>query len=58
MGILRGGGRVIMMAKFDARDALRCIDEYKITHSQWVPTMFVRMLKLDPADREGWDLSR
>lgn len=57
MGILRGGDRVIMMAKFDARDSLRCIDEYKITHSQWVPTMFVRMLKLDPEDRDGWDLS-
>ncbi|MEE8043218.1 MAG: AMP-binding protein, partial [Pseudomonadales bacterium] len=57
MGILKGGGTVIVMPKFDARDSLRCIDQYRITHSQWVPTMFVRMLKLDPEDREGWDLS-
>jgi long-chain acyl-CoA synthetase len=45
------------MQHFDAEAALRFIDQYKVTHSQWVPTMFVRMLKLDPAARAAYDLS-
>ncbi len=51
------GGTVIMMDKFDAETALSLIDEQGVTHSQWVPTMFVRMLKLDPAVRAKFDLS-
>ena len=51
------GGVVVMMRRFDAEAALRFIDQYKITHSQWVPTMFVRMLKLDDAQRAAHDLS-
>jgi fatty-acyl-CoA synthase len=51
------GGTVVMMRRFDAEAALRFIDQYKITHSQWVPTMFVRMLKLDDAQRAAHDLS-
>ena len=51
------GGTVVMMQHFDAEAALRFIDQYKVTHSQWVPTMFVRMLKLDPAARAAHDLS-
>ena len=57
MGTLHIGATVVMMEKFDPVDALRCIEKYKITHSQWVPTMFIRMLKLDEEDRAGWDLS-
>ncbi|MCP5026904.1 MAG: AMP-binding protein, partial [Actinomycetia bacterium] len=30
---------------------------HQVTHSQWVPTMFIRMLKLDPSERQGFDLS-
>jgi len=51
------GGVVVMMRRFDAEAALRFIDQYKVTHSQWVPTMFVRMLKLDDAQRAAHDLS-
>jgi long-chain acyl-CoA synthetase len=51
------GGTVVVMPRFDAREALRLIEAYRVTHSQWVPTMFVRMLKLPEADRQGWDLS-
>ena len=40
------GGTVVMMQHFDAEHALSFIEQYRITHSQWVPTMFVRMLKL------------
>jgi long-chain acyl-CoA synthetase len=51
------GGTVVMMQRFDPENALRFIDQYKITHSQWVPTMFVRMLKLEDAARAAYDLS-
>jgi fatty-acyl-CoA synthase len=46
-----------MMPRFDAREALSCIERFRVTHSQWVPTMFVRMLKLPEAERAGFDLS-
>jgi long-chain acyl-CoA synthetase len=57
MSANRYGGTVILMENFDAVEALRCIERYKITHAQFVPTMFVRMLKLDPAERTRFDLS-
>ena len=57
MRTLSLGGTVVMMEKFDATDALRHIEHYQITHSQWVPTMFVRMLKLSEAERARFDLS-
>jgi acyl-CoA synthetase (AMP-forming)/AMP-acid ligase II len=57
MSILRYGGTVIVMEHYDSERALQLIEEHKVTHSQWVPTMFVRMLKL-PADlRPRYDLS-
>ncbi|WP_406691419.1 acyl-CoA synthetase [Saccharopolyspora sp. ID03-671] len=51
------GGTVVMMERFDPEEALRAIERYQVTHSQWVPTMFVRMLKLDEATRTRYDLS-
>lgn len=54
--VQRRGGTVVVMPRFDALDALRCIEEFKITHSQWVPTMFVRMLKLSNEERTRYDL--
>jgi long-chain acyl-CoA synthetase len=51
------GGTVVVMERFDPEQALRLIQRERVTHSQWVPTMFVRMLKLPPAARDGWDLS-
>jgi fatty-acyl-CoA synthase len=51
------GGTVILMDKFNAEAALAAIERYRVTHSQWVPTMFVRMLKLDEATRNSYDLS-
>ncbi|MGD8415945.1 MAG: AMP-binding protein [Pseudomonadales bacterium] len=50
------GGTVVMMPRWDALDALESIQRYRVTHSQWVPTMFARMLKLD-VDRSQYDLS-
>ncbi|MEY8040338.1 acyl-CoA synthetase [Saccharopolyspora cebuensis] len=51
------GGTVVMMERFDPAEALRAVERYRVTHSQWVPTMFVRMLKLDPEVRARHDLS-
>jgi long-chain acyl-CoA synthetase len=51
------GGTVIVMETFDAERFLQLVQDYKVTHSQLVPTMFSRMLKL-PADvRSRYDLS-
>jgi len=46
---LHCGGTFVMLRKFDPQRALEAIDRFKVTHSQWVPTMFIRMLKL-PAE--------
>jgi fatty-acyl-CoA synthase len=51
------GGTVVMMERFDAEQALALIERHQVTHSQWVPTMFVRMLKLPPELRSRYDLS-
>ena len=46
-----------MLRRFDAQTCLDAISGYGITHAQFVPTMFVRMLQL-PADvRESYDVS-
>ncbi len=57
MRTLSLGGRVVMMEKFDAEQSLAAIERFGITHSQWVPTMFVRLLKIDPEIRTRYDLS-
>ena len=53
----RLGGTVIVMEKFDPENALRLIEKFKATHSQWVPTHFVRMLKLPEDVRNKYDVS-
>lgn len=52
-----GGGTVVFMEKFDPLEALRAIERHRVTHSQWVPTMLIRLLKLAPAVRSAFDLS-
>jgi len=51
------GGTVVMMRSFDPVEALAAIERHRVTHSQWVPTMFTRMLKLPEEQRTGYDLS-
>jgi long-chain acyl-CoA synthetase len=51
------GGTVVMMGRFDAEQALRAIGDYRATHAQFVPTMFVRMLQLPPEVRDRHDIS-
>ena len=50
------GGTAVVMERFDPQEALALIERHRISHSQWVPTMFVRMLKLPEADRTRHDL--
>src|SRR5690606_25876567 len=56
-GIQSHGGTVVMMPRFDETEALAAIERHRVTHSQWVPTMFTRMLKLPEAERGRFDLS-
>jgi acyl-CoA synthetase (AMP-forming)/AMP-acid ligase II len=54
---IRCGGTAVIMDRFDALSSLELIAQYKVTHSQWVPTMFIRMLRLPEAVRNRYDLS-
>ena len=51
------GGTVILMDRFDPERALALIERYKVTHAQWVPTHFVRMLRLPREVRARYDVS-
>jgi fatty-acyl-CoA synthase len=55
--VTQAGGTIVMMDKFDAEKALELIERYHVTHSQWVPTMFTRMLKLPDEVKARYDLS-
>jgi fatty-acyl-CoA synthase len=57
MVTIRTGGSAVIMPKFDAETALALIDAEGITHSQWVPTMFVRLLKLSEEARRRYSLN-
>ena len=55
--VMDHGGTAVILRKFDAGRCLSMIEQYRITHSQWVPTMFVRMLALPEETRARYDLS-
>ncbi|MCW2650359.1 MAG: acyl-CoA synthase [Mycobacterium sp.] len=57
MAVHRVGAASILMRKFDAEAVLRLVETNRVTHAQFVPTMFVRMLKLPTAVRQRYDLS-
>jgi long-chain acyl-CoA synthetase len=57
MTVQRLGGTVVMMEHFDPLAALAAIERYRTDTSQWVPTHFVRMLKLSEDMRMRHDLS-
>jgi acyl-CoA synthetase (AMP-forming)/AMP-acid ligase II len=57
MGTIRNGGTAVVMERFDAAACLDHIQSYRVTHAQFVPTMFVRMLKLPAVAREIVDVS-
>ena len=57
MTFQRTGATCIIMEKFDAERYLQLVEQHGITHSQLVPTMFVRMLKLAPEIRNRYNVS-
>jgi long-chain acyl-CoA synthetase len=57
MAVNRVGAASIIMEKFDAEAVLRLIETHRVSHAQFVPTMFVRMLKLPEAVRSKYDVS-
>jgi long-chain acyl-CoA synthetase len=57
MTVMRLGGTCVVMEHFDAEEYLRLVQAHAVTHTQLVPTMFVRMLKLAPEVRAAYDVS-
>ena len=51
------GGTVVMTKRFDAEQVLAAIQDHHVTHAQFVPTMFVRMLQLPQDTRDRYDVS-
>ena len=57
IAVTRIGATVVVLEHFDPASCLRAIERYHVTHAQFVPTMFVRMLKLPEDGRRAADLS-
>jgi fatty-acyl-CoA synthase len=57
MSMQRLGATVVLMERFDAADALALIERHRVTDAQFVPTMFVRMLRLPEEERSRYDVS-
>ncbi|MGH3521838.1 MAG: AMP-binding protein, partial [Mycobacterium sp.] len=57
MSVQAGGITTVVMEKFDPEDCLDAIQRYRVTHGQFVPAMFTRMLKLPEPVRNSYDLS-
>ena len=57
MCFLATGSTCVIMEKFDPEQFLKLVQQHRITHTQVVPTMFVRMLKLDEDARGQYDVS-
>ena len=55
--ILLGGGKVIIMSRFDAAEALSLIEKYRLQLAIFVPTMLLRIWKLPEEQRNAIDLS-
>jgi fatty-acyl-CoA synthase/long-chain acyl-CoA synthetase len=57
MAAITLGGTSIIMESFDAEGFLKLVEKYRVTQSQLVPTMFVRMLKLPEEVRRRYDIA-
>jgi acyl-CoA synthetase (AMP-forming)/AMP-acid ligase II len=57
MGTMRMGAKAVVMERFDPERCLQLIERERVTHGQFVPTMFVRLLKLPVEVRDRYDLS-
>ncbi|MCW2518984.1 MAG: acyl-CoA synthetase (AMP-forming)/AMP-acid ligase [Mycobacterium sp.] len=52
-----GGITTVILEKFTPEGALEAIQKHRITHGQFVPVMFTRMLKLPESVRTSYDVS-
>lgn len=57
LAVQRIGGTVVVMEHFDAERALAAVEAHRVTHGQFVPTMFIRMLALPTAVRDRYDVT-
>ncbi len=57
MAAQRAGGTVVLLDRFEPEAVLQAVERYHVTHAQFVPTHFIRMLKLDEKLRRSYDLS-
>jgi long-chain acyl-CoA synthetase len=57
MSTHRHGGTVVLLPKFDAEHTLQAIERYRVTYAQFVPTMFIRLLRLPEEVRRRYDVS-
>jgi long-chain acyl-CoA synthetase len=57
MTVHRFGGTIVIMDKFDAETALALVEQWGVTHGTWVPTHFVRLLRLPDDVRGRYDLA-
>ena len=54
---IRQGATSVIMERFEPEAYLALVEKHRVTHSQLVPTMFSRLLKLPEAVRRRYDLS-
>lgn len=54
LAVTAGGGYVNIMPRFNAELALNLLQSEKMTHSQWVPVMFQRLINLPANVREAF----
>ena len=54
---IRNGGTVVIMERFDPEQFLSLVEKYRVTHTQLVPTMLSRLLKLPDAVKRRYDTS-
>jgi long-chain acyl-CoA synthetase len=57
MTVQAGGITTVVLEKFEPEGCLDAIQRHRVTHGQFVPAMFTRMLKLPEAKRNSYDLS-
>ncbi len=57
MAMHRLGATCVVMESFEPSNCLEAIERYRVTHAQFVPTMFTRMLALKDEEKSSHDLS-
>lgn len=57
MAVQKLGGTVVVMEKYDPEQALELMERHRVTHGQFVPTHFIRMLKMPQERQRAHDLS-